>query len=54
MTWNFSSVLACCFCFVFFSFLAVHHAHMKTPTQYREIASSKPTVHPMYDASFKL
>jgi hypothetical protein len=43
-----------CFCVMFWSFLAVHHAHMKTPGQGRDIASSKVTVKPWYDASYKL
>lgn len=54
MTWNFSTFLSYAFAFFFFSFLAVHYAHMKTPPQYRGIASQHAVVQPMYDANFKL
>ncbi|HXH76422.1 MAG TPA: hypothetical protein VNJ08_15730 [Bacteriovoracaceae bacterium] len=55
MTWNFSTVISYTFAFFFFSFMAVHFAHMKTPSQYREIAShSSAAKHPWYDAGFKL
>lgn len=42
------------FCFVFFSFLAVHFAHMKTPATERSIASQHETIKPWYDSSWKL
>ena len=43
------------FCFMFWTFMAVHHAHMKTPSQSRGIASwTQTSVHPWYDASYKL
>ncbi len=53
MTWNFTSFFKCCFFFSFFTFMAVHYAHMKSPSQYREIASMQTHVKPWYDASFK-
>lgn len=49
-----TSVFSFFFFFAFFSFLAVHHAHMKTPSQSREIASWGQIERPWYDASYKL
>ncbi len=43
-----------CFGWVFCCFLAVHFAYVKTPSQYRGIASDKKIATPWYDASFKL
>lgn len=54
MTFKASSIFTFCFCFVAASFLAVHHAHMKSPVQNREIASWTPVAKPWYDASYKL
>jgi hypothetical protein len=54
MTWKYADFATRCFCFAFLSFLAVHYAHIKTPGQYRGLASDKALVHPWYDASFKL
>ncbi len=54
MTWNFQNVFNTAFCWVFCCFLAVHFAHMKTPSQNREIANFKPVASPVYDSSFKL
>lgn len=54
MTSHFTTFWTWCFCFVFFSFLAVHFAHMKAPGQSREIASYHAQAKPWYDASFKL
>ncbi|MFP5386129.1 MAG: hypothetical protein ACLGHN_08630 [Bacteriovoracia bacterium] len=42
-----------CFSFMFWTFMAVHYGHMKTPTEGRGIAST-PETRPWYDASFKL
>lgn len=53
MTWNFQNVFNCAFTWVFCCFLAVHFAHMKSPSQGREIASHKPVPAVYYDASFK-
>lgn len=53
MTSKVSTFFTFSFCFMFFAFLAVHHAHMKTPSQGRGIASSKTVVKPWYDASYK-
>jgi hypothetical protein len=53
MTWNLQTVWTYAFCFCLFSFLAIHFAHMKTPTQFREIASHHSVVKPAYDASWK-
>lgn len=53
--YSWHSFWAYCFCFVFFSFLAVHFAHMKAaPGQDRYVASSHQVPKPFYDASFKL
>jgi hypothetical protein len=49
-----TSFLTCTFWLFFMSFLAVHYAYVKTPGQYREIASSHYHAKPWYDASFKL
>ncbi len=54
MPYKVTSFFTFCFLFTVCSFLAVHHAHMKSPTQSREIASWGKTVHPWYDASYKL
>jgi len=53
MTCKFTTFFTHTFFFVFFTFLAVHYAHMKTPSQYREIASFQQQAQPWYDASFK-
>lgn len=50
-----SSFFTFCFVFAFWTFMAVHHAHMKTPAEGRGIASYKIAPDkPMYDASWKL
>ncbi|HXH30346.1 MAG TPA: hypothetical protein VNJ01_06015 [Bacteriovoracaceae bacterium] len=54
MTWNFKAWFTHFFFFSLFTFMAVHFAHMKSPSQYREIASQQKSAHPWYDASFKL
>ncbi|WPU66032.1 hypothetical protein [Peredibacter starrii] len=55
MSWKFTDFCTWAFVFAFCSFLAVHHAYMKSPTPSREIASwSKPAPAPWYDASYKL
>ena len=54
MTCKFSDFFSLSFGFVCCCFLAVHFAHMKTPTSVREIASHETYVaKPWYDASFK-
>ena len=53
MKCNFTSFFTHFFFFSFFTFMAVHYAHMKSPSQYREIASQQKSTHPWYDASFK-
>jgi len=52
MTWK--SFFTASFFFFFFSFMAVHFAYMKTPTQDRSVASYSHHVKPWYDASWKL
>jgi hypothetical protein len=47
-------VLAFCFVAVVGAFLATNYAHVKSPWQYREVASWNEPVRPLYDASFKL
>jgi hypothetical protein len=54
MTCKVSSFFTFAFFFVFFNFLAVHYAHMKTPGQDRGLASEHQVVKPWYDASWKL
>ncbi len=54
MSCNFPSVLTWCFFLVAWTLLATHYAHMKSPWQYREVASWSSPVKPFYDASFKL
>jgi hypothetical protein len=49
-----SSFFTFTFLFTFCSFLAVHYAVMKTPSPWRGIASQQETLHPLYQASFKL
>lgn len=53
MTWNIQTWFTYAFCFVFFNFLAVHYAHMKSPGQTREIASHVKIAEPWYNASYK-
>lgn len=53
MSYKFTNFCTWAFTFVFFSFLAVHFAHMKSPGQYRGVASSQEVVKPWYNASFK-
>ncbi len=54
MTHKLTSYFTSVFCFMFWSFLAVHYTHMKSPNQNREIASWKQAPKPFYDASYKL
>lgn len=54
MSWKASTFFTFCFCFMFWSVLAVHYSHMKGPSQYREVASFTPEVKPWYDASWKM
>lgn len=54
MAFNSTRFAAYSFLFFFAVFLAVHYAWVKTPSQYRGIASDKSAIYPMYDASFKL
>lgn len=49
-----TSFFSFCFLFAFWTFMVVHYAHMKTPGQYREVASWSQPAKPWYDASFKL
>lgn len=49
-----SSFFTFAFFFVFFNFLAVHYAHMKTPAQDRGLASESQVQKPWYDASWKI
>ena len=57
MSWNITDCFHFAFSWAFFTFLAVHYAHMKTPALNREIASYTTernlTVVPWYDSSFK-
>lgn len=55
MTCNISTFVTYTCAFFFFSFLAVHYAHMKTPAHSRQMASYefKLNKRPSYDASFK-
>jgi hypothetical protein len=56
MSCNFTSVLSFCFAFIFWGWVGVHYSSVKSPSGFRGLASSefKPTVKPLYDASFKL
>jgi len=50
-----TSLFAFCFCFMFMCALTVHYSHVKTPGQYRGIASfAHEPVKPWYDASWKM
>lgn len=53
MTYKITDFFTHAFVFMFMSFLAVHYAHMKTPSQERHIASQELQVRPWYDASWK-
>ena len=53
MTYKVTSFFTWCFCFAFWTFMVVHYTHMKTPSQYREIASASSQETPWYDASYK-
>lgn len=51
---SFKSFWTFAFFFIFFNFLAVHYAHMKTPGQDRYVASQQSwSSKPWYDASWK-
>ncbi|MGE3608728.1 MAG: hypothetical protein AB7I27_03995 [Bacteriovoracaceae bacterium] len=53
MTFSWQSCFTYLFCFFCFSFLALHYASIKTPGQFREIASYSSQLKPWYDASWK-